>query len=257
LKRIIMIGTAIAVLVGAAAAYAALNTYTATLKFQSSGAGTAKAPKPIGYTETLTASNAIPADRAAPLIDIKTTIYGLTSDAKAFPSCSFKTIDTGPKFDAACPAKAKVGGGQVSSLLGSNVLSTPGSPCNPGLDVWNGGGNKLWFFFTAVGTQCGALRTGSTAPYPGTIKQAGKNLVIDVPLPPFVSTAVANQTGLYGSLIKEVLNFPKDTIKAKGKTVGFLSSIACKGKNRPYSVAFTATNGTTKETKTISKTGSC
>jgi hypothetical protein len=257
LKRIIMIGTAIAVLVGAAAAYAALNTYTATVKFQSSGAGTAKAPKPIGYTETLAANGGTSGNRAAPLIDIKTTIYGVVADTKAFPTCSFATIDKLPKFDAACPPKAKVGGGSVNSILGFDPLSAKGSPCNPGLDVWNGGGNKLWFFFTAVGDQCGALRTGSTQPYPGFIKQSGKNLVIDVPLPPFVSTKVANTTGLLGSLIKEVLTFPKKTATVKGKTVAFLSSVACKGKTRPYSVSFTATDSGTTETKVVSGKGSC
>ncbi len=256
LKRIIIIGTAFAVLIGASVAYAALNTYTAKLTF-SSKAGSKKKPVPISLTETLTADNATAGSRAAPLINIKTTMYGVVSDSKDFPTCSFNTILKGPKFNTNCPAKSQVASGKVNSLLGPTDLSQGGGPCNPGLTVYNAGKGKLWFFFTAVGTQCGQLHTGSTQPYPGTAKQVGKNLVVNVPLPPFVSTAVAGQTGVYGSLIKQVLTFKKLTAKVKGKTVGFLSSVGCKGKSRPYSVAYTATNGSTKETKTVNGAAKC
>jgi hypothetical protein len=258
LKRIVMVGTAVAVLVCAAVAYAALNTYTAKLAFKPTSAGSAKAEVPIAWTENLGAANATSGDRAAPLTDIKTTIYGLVANYKDFPTCSFKTIDTGPKFDAACPKGSEIGTGPVHALLGGTDLSQSGTSCDTVLHVYNAGGGKAWYFFTTQSAaDCGGLTTGATQPYPGFTKQVGKNLVSNVPLPPFVSTAVAGHANLYGSLITEVLTFPKLTTKVKGKTVAYYASIGCKAKSRPYTVAFTATNGTTSETKTVSGKAPC
>jgi hypothetical protein len=247
LRRIIIACTALAVLAGASVALAAtLNTYTAKLTFKPSKAGTKKKPVKIALTETLTAANDVSGDRAAPLTDIKTTIYGIKSNANKLPTCDGNQISA-QKTDSICPKKALVATGQVNSMLGGTDLSQSGAPCNPGLHVWNGGKGKLWFFFTATGTQCGSLHTGDTNAYPGQITQKGKNQVTDVPLPPFVSTAVAGHEGLYGSLIKQVLTYKK----------GVNSSFACKNGKRPYSVQFTATSTQGSETKTVKGSAKC
>lgn len=247
MRRILIACTAVAVLVGASVAVAAtLNTYTAKLTFKPSKAGSNKKPVKIGFTEVYTAASDTSGSRAAPLTDIKTTIYGIKSNAKNFPTCDGNQISA-KKRDTFCPKKALVATGKINALLGSTDLSTPGAPCNPGLHVWNGGKGKLWFFFTANGTQCGSLHTGDTDAYPGFVKQKGKNQVTDVPLPPFVSTAVARHQGLYGSLIKQVLTFKE----------GFNSSFACKGGKRPYSVQFTATSTSGSETKTVTGSAKC
>jgi hypothetical protein len=259
LRRKLIISTAlIAVLVGASVAYAAtLNNYTATVAFTSSKPGTPKKPVAIGYTEQLGASNATPGKVAAPLVDIKTTVYGLVSNLKDFKTCSYATILKGPKFNANCPKGSEVATGAVVSALGGPALTAPGTSCKPDLAVYNAGGGKEWFFFTAASaTQCGGLTTGQTAPYPGTVKQSGKNLVIDVPLPSFVSTAVAGHTGLYGSLIHETLKIGVLSTKVKGKTVYSQASVACKGNKRPYSVAFTAVPAAGSPGVTVTKTGS-
>ena len=63
--------------------------------------------------------------------------------------------------------------------------------------MFNAGQGKLWFFFTTHSAlQCAGLTTGATAPYPGTVTQQGKYEVTDVPLPPDVSTKVANHAEL-------------------------------------------------------------
>jgi hypothetical protein len=243
LRRKLIICTAlVVVLVGASVAYAAtLNNYTAKLTFTSTKAGTKAKPVPIGYTETLTAANATPGKVAAPLVDIKTTMYGVVSNLKDFPTCSYTKIYTPPKYNLNCPKGSEVATGKVNSELGGpTLLAADAGPCNPDLVVYNAGGGKEWYFFTAVGTQCGSLHTGSTKPYPGTVKQSGKNLVINVPLPSFVSTAVAGQEDLYGSLTKEVVTTKPLSIKVHGKKVYSQVSVACKGKTRPYSVSFTA-----------------
>ena len=51
--------------------------------------------------------------------------------------------------------------------------------CKPGLRVWNSGAGKLTFFFwttTGIGSAhyCGGIQTGSTPPYPGTIKKPAR-----------------------------------------------------------------------------------
>lgn len=260
MRRFLIIGTAMAVLAGAAVAYAAtLNKYTATVTFTSSKPGSKSKPVAIGFTEKLGASNATSGKVAAPLVDIKTTIYGAVSNLKKLPVCSSTKIDTGPKFNTACPKGSEVGTGSVQARLGGPSLTAPGAPCDPGLVIYNGGGGKEWYFFTAVGTQCGSLHTGQTAPYPGTVKQVGKNLVLDVPLPPDVSTKVAGQTGLYGSLIQETVSIKSLTEKIKGKNVPAMAAVACKGGKRPWTVAFTAVPaaGSPGVTQSISGSDKC
>jgi hypothetical protein len=245
-------------LVVATAAYASLNSYTASMTF-SGKAGSARRPAPIGFVQQLGASPSPPAVRAAPLIDIKTTIYGLTANGGAFPTCNQSKILTPPKYNGNCPGGSLVASGRVSSQLGSPDLSKAGVPCNPYLSVYNAGKGRLWFFFTTkTPTDCAGLTTGATPPYPGFARQSGKNLVVDVPLPPFVSTKVANQTGVYGSLIGETLNWKKLTTRYRGKSVAYQASVGCKAGKRPWTIAYTATNGAgTKETKTVAGSSKC
>jgi hypothetical protein len=124
--------------------------------------------------------------------------------------------------------------------------------------VYNGGPKKQVFFFTTDAThQCGGLPTGATAPYDGHISYSGGNLIVNVPLPPSISTQVAGQPGLYGSLISETLVYVRSTT-VKGKTVNYQTSVACKHGKRPYSITFTAQdyNGGT-ETQTVNGSDKC
>jgi hypothetical protein len=269
LRRKIIIATALlGLVVGVSAAYAAtLNTYKATVTFTSSKPGTAAKPVEIGYTETLAAENAVSSKIAAPLVNIKTTIYGLVSNLKDFKTCS-EAVFTKPPYNAACPKGSEVGSGTVNSFLGNPSLlkkdqppkGTNPIPCNPDITVYNAGGGKEWYFFTAASaTQCSGLTTGATAPYPGTVKQSGKNLVINVPLPADVSTAVAGTQNFYGSLVKEVIKVTPASTKVKGKTVFSQASVACKGGKRPYSVTFTAVPkaGSPGQSATVNGSAKC
>ncbi len=232
MRRIIIGLTAAALLVTASAAFAAANSYHASISFSPGKAGSPKKPVPTSMVQNLSASPVAPNKRAAPLTDIKTTIYGLKSTVtKKTPKCTDVQINA-THDDTSCPNGALVATGRVHSLLGGpDLTSSVYTPCNPYLDVWNGGPGKLWFFFlTHSALDCGGLTTGSTAPYLGTVKQVGKNLVVDVQLPPDISTKVANHTGLYGSLIQETLNYRKP----------FQASFACKAGRRPYAVKYTA-----------------
>ena len=86
---------------------------------------------------------------------------------------------------------------------------------------------------------------------------SGGYAVETVPLPPDISTNAGN-TGLYGSLINEVLTYSNLKTKAHGKTVGYNQSIGCKSGKRPWSISFTATNGVgTTDTNTVNGSAKC
>lgn len=255
MRRIIIIGTAVAALGAASAAYAAFNNYNGSGLTISKG----HSNTPLSMVEKLQA-NAPSGDRAAPLKNIKVTIYGVKLDVGKLPVCSDSKIATAKtKPTGGCPAGSVIGGGRVHSLLGpgNNPTSAqpPATACNPYLNVFNGGpGKQIFYFYTKSASDCAGLTTGSTAPYDGTIKYSGKNAVINVPLPPDISTKVANQSNLYGSLITEALNFGK---KVNGKV--YMAGVACKGGKRPWSIQFTAQNygSTSTFTETVKGSSPC
>jgi hypothetical protein len=264
LRRKLIIGGALAALcalAGVAYASTALNNYSAKIAFSSSKPGSAAKPVPLSYTETLTANNPDSSKVAAPLVDIKTTIYGMTSNLKDFKTCSEATIEKGPKYNANCPKGSEVASGFVNSELGGPTLAKSAAvACNPDLAIYNGGGNKEFYFFTAPSPRsCNGLTTGATLPYVGTVAKSGKNLVINVPLPPDVSTKVANIPDEYGSLIKESIRVTALSTKVHGKTVYSQQSVACSGSKRPYSVAFTAVASASspKVTQTVKGSAKC
>jgi hypothetical protein len=264
LRRIIIICTAAAVLIGATAAYAAFsNSYGAAFAFHGGKTG------PISFDQTYTAAGA-GGNRAAPLIDIKSSIDGLKADGKDFPKCTIAMINSGIAQhlnDKVCPKGSLIGEGPVNSLLGpATDLSVAGSPCNPYLRVYNGGqsGGKVFqtYFFVVApdkpGYSCVTLKTGASAPYLGTVTQQGGKMVTDVPLPPDVSTAAGNLTGVYGSLIKEHLLWKKIPKVVGGKTVSPAMSVACKGGKHHWSVRYTAVdNSGVPQTNTVSGDSHC
>lgn len=265
MKKIVLIATAVGMLVAAGAAYAALNTYSASLKFSPKAAGTPRKPVPVGYTQDYKASNTTAGNRTAVLTDITTKVYGLKADGKDFPKCSFNSIANAGD-DTACPKGALVATGSITASVGpaSNFSTAAGAPCNPLLHVWNSGPGKLTFFFVeAPGHLClnGAITTGKVPPYPATYKTQGKYLVVDVPVPHYVSFPAP---GLAGSLETEHLNWLKVTKKVKGKTVAESASIGCQKGKRPFTVTFKANqpdpatgNPGPTETKTVTGSAPC
>lgn len=261
MRRKVVVITTLCLLVGAAAAYAASgdNNYIGTSMTFSKGVGTKSKPVGVGFIQNLQAKNNDPTKAAAVLIDIKTKIYGLVADGKDFPTCDQNKMVT-LKSDTFCKPKSKFASGSVNSLLGNPSLALSGTvSCKPHLDVFNGGQGKLWFFFTTSSpTQCAGLTTGQTAPYLGTVKQQGKYEVTDVPLPPDVSTRVANQPNFYGSLIHEQLNWFKYSTKVHGKNVYNSASVGCLHGKRPWTITYTATtNGSDRQISTVTGSAKC
>lgn len=260
MRRKILVLTALFTLFAATAAYAAVsNTYGGSNLTFSKGVGSKAKPVGIGFTETLNAANTDPSKAAAVLVDIKVKMYGIVSNGKSFPTCSSSKMST-LKSDSFCPKKSKFASGKVNALLGDPSLKKSNRvPCNPGLDVFNAGKNKLWFFFTTKSSaDCVGLHTGDTAPYPGRISYQGKYQITDVPLPADVSTRVANQPHFYGSLIHQTLNWFKVSTKVKGKTVFNNESVGCLKGKRPWTITFTSTtNGHDRQTSSVSGSAKC
>lgn len=262
MKRIIIIGTAVAVLVGAAAAYAAFNNDAGSkLSFAPTGAGSKASPMALGMVRHLQISGPS-GDRPGPLTEVKYTIYGAVTNGANFPKCTDSMIEADKtKYDKACPKGSRIGSGPVHSVLGpqSNPSSSAEAHCDLILHIYNGGQGKAVFFLTTVSaTSCAGFTTGAASPYDGTISTQGKNLVMDEKLPADVSTKAANQPGLYGSTVDETLTFPRMTRKVKGKTVPYFGSVACKGHKRPWSIKLSdQTYNDGVETETVSGSSKC
>jgi hypothetical protein len=275
LRRILIISTALAVLLGVGVAYAAssdFDTFSASETFSPSKAGSAAKPSPFAMGEHWTAKSNN-SNNAAPLIHIVAKTYGVKVDTKDFPVCTDTMINNGgktnpQKWDRVCPKGSLVAEGPVTSKLTDPNHPTAGGPCNPYLHVYNGGGNKVVFFFVSgpfspnpAKYQCAGTTTGTSAPpYDGTISYKGGFAVTDIPLPPSVSTH-AGGLPVYASLLTLDVVYKKLTKKVKGKTVAYQASVACKSGKRPYSFKFTAVNfpglSPTSMTQTVSASAKC
>jgi hypothetical protein len=254
LRRVVIIATALAAVVAAGGAYAAssdFNSYTATLGFSPSKAGTKAHPSAFAMHEVWTAKGN-GGHQTAPLTKITTRIYGVVTDGKDFPKCTDQMItrDTS-KWDKSCPKGSLVAEGPVNSLLvGANQPTSAGSPCNPYLHIYNGGQGKLVFFFVTgpfspnpAKYECAGTTTGTSAPpYDGVITEQKGFEITTIPLPDYVSTRAGNIPGAYASLERLDVTFKKLTRKVHGKTVAYQFSIACKAGKRPYSTTFRAQN---------------
>ena len=260
MRRKAAIVTALVMLVGATAAYAAgFNNYAGTTQTFSKGVGSKSKPVGLSFNQTLNAANVDSTKAAAVLTNITVKTYGLVSNAKWFPTCDGSKFTT-LKSDKFCKPLSKFATGHVQSLLGDpTLLKTNRTPCNPDLDVFNAGRGQLWFFFTThSASQCAGLTTGATAPYKGTVRQVGKYQVVNIPLPADISTRVAFQPNFYGSLIHETLAWSKLKTKVRGKTVYNNVSVGCVNGKRPWTVTYTSTtNGFDKSVQTVPGSSKC
>ena len=221
------------------------NTYTGNFVVAGSPGSPAR-PVPVSLVETLGMGSTMSGDVGAPLVRIRTTTYGLKVNGQYFPKCTPDQIneDNGHngRWNAFCAKGSLVASGRVEAALTnpSSNLAGPGAPCSLGLWVYNGGAGKLTFFFTTSPTKCDGLSTGAAAAWTGTVSEAGRTFVTDVPEPADVSYDAGN-IGLFGSLKTEKLTFKRLTVKHGGKVIPFLASIGCQKGARRFSVTYTAT----------------
>ena len=155
----------------------------------------------MGFTQKYIA-NGTTGNRTAPLTNIKTTIYGMVSDGKDFPTCSLAKIQAAGS-DTGCPKGALVASGSITAAPRTGerpecVCARP-LPCDPLLDVWNAGQGKVVYFFVDQGSHTLRRRRRPDRrrrPFPGTVKTVGKNLVMNTPIPSYVSFPLTAVRGL-------------------------------------------------------------
>jgi hypothetical protein len=265
--------TALVCLTAAGAAYAAgpatggPNSYTGAMSV-AGHAGSRTKPAAAAWTETYGMGSTTQGNVGAPLVDIKTRIYGLRApNARYFPTCTATKIngDNGNngKWNAVCPKTSLVGTGVVTAALTSPSvnLAGPGAPCQLVLWVYNGGPGRLTYFFTTTPAQCDGLQTGAAAAWTGTASQSGRYLVTDTPEPPDVSYN-AGGYGLFGSLVSETLRIRRMSVKRHGKVYPFVESIGCSRRARPFTIQYTATTSNTpssanESSATVSGSAKC
>ena len=136
MRRKLLAITTLVCLFAAGAAYAAgpvtggPNTYTGNFAVHG-GAGTVKKPVAVGVTETLGMGSTTRGNVGAPLVDIKTSLYGLKSPyAKLFPTCTAGKINgnngNNGKWNTVCPAKSLVATGNITAALTSPTVNLAG-----------------------------------------------------------------------------------------------------------------------------------
>jgi hypothetical protein len=233
-----------------AARAASFNNYTGSqLAISPTGS-------PLGMTETLVA-NAPSGDRPAPLTEIDYTIDGVKLDSDQLPVCSDAMIEqnkTSPTGD--CPQDSLVGTGTVDLLLGpgTDPSASNGTPCHVHVNVFNGGpATQVFYFWTQSSSDCAGLTTGATAPFDGQISYSGSNAVVDLPLPPDISTKVAGQPNFYGSLTGLAVTY---STTVDGKV--YMANVGCQNGQRSWSITFDAQQyDGTSDTQTLSGSGGC
>jgi hypothetical protein len=256
-----MVGTALAALVAAALAFAGNNTYTATLHFSPNRAGKPKRPVPTSCSGFFTSSGQN-GNRAAPLTDIKSTVYGLKATFKGFPTCREAKI-AAAKSDAGCPKKAMAASGYLTAVIGptsgqsQNAQGT--GTCDPLLHVWNGGGGELVFFLIEQppNHECagGAITTGAVPPWEGRVSYRGKFIVLDLPIPRSVSFPLS---GIEASFERSFLKWVNGSTEVHGRKIHDITSIGCRNAQRPYSVSFTSEEaGGAPQTDTVTGRQAC
>jgi hypothetical protein len=207
-------------------------------------------------TETLVA-NAPSGDRPAPLTNVEYTIYGVKLDSARLPVCTDALIEqntTNPTGN--CPEGSLIGTGIIDSLLGpgTDPSSSKGTPCHLHVNVFNGGpSTQVFYFWTQSSSDCGGLTTGAIPPFDGQISYSGSNAVVNLPLPPDVSTMVANQPRFYGSLTNE-----NETYSATVDGKVYMANVGCQGGQRRWSITLTAEQyDGTSDTQTVTGSGGC
>jgi len=287
MRRTIIVGAALAALVGAGVAFGAaqFNSYKVTENFckatpsspkattcGAAAAGSTSSPAPVSVSEHWKASGNGTNKRARPITKVVVTQYGVKSNGQDFPTCTAAQINAAgnaKNWNAVCPKNSLIGGGPVTSTLGASTGVGSSSPCDPYLFVYNGGKSTQTFLFAvtpqAPGSQykCATAKTGtSCAAYTGKVSFANNIGTTTINVPGCASTAAAGLNGIYASLNTLDVNYP-DKVKSNGHY--YLESVACKGGQRPYTTTFTASDFATapggppgpSQSQTVSGTAPC
>jgi len=248
LRKLRLLAVAVIAVLGiAAVAYAqdGGNTYTVNGGTTTRG-GTAKKPKPAGlnFTFSLAAGDNVP--QVVQTYEIK--VEGGKVNTDILPTCTPAKMDAA-QTDSGCPAKAKIGSGTLTALVGNaGQPVSAATPCTLPFQIYNAGHNKAALWIKAGPPDCIAAVAEAV---PATWTKSGNTAGLKFTVP----DGLRHQLGLDLPVVKAAATIKKITGKLgkgkKAKKVGYLESIGCKDKKRDFSVVFTTEDG---QSKTVKKT---
>jgi hypothetical protein len=236
-----------ACLIAAAVALAAqTNTYNVTGKILPTKAGTKLKPTPVSIAFDYTVGEAA-GQRPSPVKQYDINFDGLKVNGARFPKCTAASINAAGG-DAACPAKAVMGTGNVENISGpTNDPTNKSILCHLDLKVYNGGVGKAALYLKGGPND----PRGAAKSCPIAVSQAiDANYVKSskgTALRFTVTGALLHPApGLDNAVVQVASTIRKATTKYKGKTVGYYESTGgCVSHKRKITVTFTSEAGQT------------
>jgi hypothetical protein len=189
--------------------------------------GTKKKPKPVAITSLLDTSTA-DGTRQETFSELDVAWAGVKSQGQYFPTCTAAQIDA-QQSDSVCPKGSLIATGKLTALVGPEAdFSNPGAKCEKDVRLYNAGKNKVTNILVGDPSKCAGV--GYLAPWTLTWTKKGGiqgGQMLKNPIPTNISHPLP---GVLGSTVHLETDYKKLTTKVKGKKVGYLVSIGCKGK---------------------------
>ena len=195
------------------------------------GKGSKSKPLPVSAGFKLTTSTP-DGTRQESWKQIDNAWYGIRSNGKMFPTCTVTEIAS-KQSDAGCKKGSLVASGKLVALNGpATIFNFPGAECKKDVSIYNAGQGKVAALLEGPGTACAGV--GYLPPFPGTWSKTGGiggGERLRIPIPNNISHPLP---GILGSPVTLNITMKKMSKKVKGKTRGYIESIACKGSRREW-----------------------
>lgn len=239
MRKLALLTAAIAaVFAMATVAVAQTTSYDVSGSTKPSKAGSKKKPVPMALQFGLEAESGT--NRPTTARRFRLEVEGIRTNGKHFPKCTAAEINNATT-DAGCSKKARIGGGVVNNLAGPTDNQAEATiTCNLELTMYNGGKNRVALYLeggpSGYAQQC--VLPISVA-IDARWRKAGKNLALQFDIPSNLQQPIA---GVSNAIKRISTTLPKRVVKKRGKKIGYVESIGCKG-GRDLTVTTTSATG--------------
>jgi hypothetical protein len=212
------------------------NTYNVDATVTPKAKGSKKKPAPAGVTFGFQVSEA---NGLQPGAVKRYTIGfgGLKTNGKRFKTCTVNAVIAGGS-DAVCNKKALIGEGTIDNYVykTEDPSGAGGFDCFKDLRIYNAGQNKAFLYVGGDASRCGGV--GDLAPIPAKFVKHGNGQALQFEVP---DNVLHPGTPALTVTIRSVQSVIKlQTVKVKGKKVGFFESVA---KKHPVTATFVTEQG--------------
>ena len=239
-KLVVLVTALVAVLAASTVALAQSSQYDVTASTSPAKAGSKAKPVPASITFAVQAQGT---GRPSTSKEFKVTFGGMKVNTKGFKTCTVSAINQA-QGDSGCNKAAKVGEGFVKNLVGTAEDQTDVSiSCNLAVTLYNAGGGRMAVFLKGSPTtqvQGGTCPIGVNQALDGKLANSSSGFSLSFTIP---SNLMHPITGLNQGISEISTTISKKTIKSKGKTVGLVEAIGCKGGSRPVTLTLAAEAG--------------